>query len=67
MQVGSDRTGANDGWREGGKTNRAGGREEGTMDEENSSHLVRPTVGTLGGEWRDERFGRGARKRGRNK
>lgn len=35
------------------------GQEEGTMDEENGSHLVRPTVGTPGGGWRDERRERG--------
>lgn len=43
---------ANDDYREGSKTNMMGGREEGTMDEESSSHLARPTVGTMGGELR---------------
>lgn len=33
--------------------------EEGRVDEEKGSHLVRPTVGTLGAEEGDERRERG--------
>lgn len=41
------------------------GREEGTMDEEEKGpRLVRPTVGSLGGEEGDERRERGRRSEG---
>lgn len=47
---GTRRMRANNGSRVRRKTNRTGVTDEGRMNGENGSYLVRPTVGTLGGE-----------------